>query len=170
MARSFFALWPDAAVRERLASIGEEVAGEAGGKPVKADSLHLTLAFVGNVAESEVKRLAAVVDRISRKPFSMGLDRLNAFAGPQVAWVGTSHVPGVLYDMQAQLHLELEHAGFSVEQRRFIPHITVARKVNKDISERKLEVIHWSARTLCLVHSDLRPDGPAYQVIKTWKL
>jgi RNA 2',3'-cyclic 3'-phosphodiesterase len=170
MARSFFALWPDAAVRERLATMGEDIAKEAGGKPVKADSLHLTLAFVGDVEEADLNRLAAVVDRISRKPFSMGLDRLSSFSGPQVAWVGTSHVPEALYGMQVQLHMELEHAGFSVEQRRFVPHITVARKVSKDIADRKVDVIHWSARTLCLVHSDTRPEGSVYQVVKTWKL
>lgn len=170
MARSFFALWPDAAVRESLAALGEDIAKEAGGKPVKADSLHMTLVFVGDVGESDVNRLAAVVDRISRKPFSMGLDRLSSFSGPQVAWVGTSHVPDTLYGMQAQLHMELEHAGFAVEQRRFVPHITIARKVTKDIKDRKLDVTHWSARTLCLVHSDTRPEGAVYQVVKTWKL
>jgi RNA 2',3'-cyclic 3'-phosphodiesterase len=170
MARAFFALWPDAAVRERLAVHADEIAGEAGGKAVKPDSLHMTLIFVGNVAEDRLARLAAVVDRISRKPFNMGLDRLSSFAEPQVAWVGTSHVPSALYDIQAQLYMELENAGFDVEQRRFVPHITVARKVSKDVKERPIDVILWSARTLCLVHSDTKPEGSVYQVVKTWKL
>ncbi|MBL8518608.1 MAG: RNA 2',3'-cyclic phosphodiesterase [Betaproteobacteria bacterium] len=170
MARAFFALWPDASVRERLAVHAEEIAKQAGGKPVKPDSLHMTLIFVGNVAEDKLARLAAVVDRISRKPFSMGLDRLSAFAEPGVAWVGTSHVPSALYDIQAQLYMELENAGFDVEQRRFVPHITIARKVTKDVNDRPIDLILWSARTLCLVHSDTKPEGSVYQVVKTWKL
>lgn len=170
MARAFFALWPDAAVRERLAAQAEKIAFEASGRAVKADSLHMTLLFVGNVPDDRLKRLESVVDRISRKPFSIGLDRLSSFAGPQVAWVGTSHVPADLYNIQAQLYMELENAGFEVEQRRFVPHITVARHVSKDVKERAIEVILWSARTLCLVYSDTRPDGPLYEVVKTWKL
>jgi RNA 2',3'-cyclic 3'-phosphodiesterase len=170
VARAFFALWPDAAVRERLAAHSDEIVRIAGGKVVKPDSLHMTLIFVGNVEDDRLARLAAVVDRISRKPFSLGLDRISAFAATEAAWITTSHVPAALYDMQAQLYMELENAGFEVEQRRFVPHITVARKVAKDVKQKAMDVIHWSARTLCLVHSDTRPEGAVYQVAKTWKL
>jgi 2'-5' RNA ligase len=126
--------------------------------------------FIGDVPETDLNRLAATVDRISRKPFNIGVDRLACFARGQVAWLGTSHPPLALMDMQTQLQYEVEKAGFNVDQRRFQPHITVARKVQKEFDTRTIDVILWSVRTLCLVHSDTKPEGTTYQVIKTWKL
>lgn len=170
MDRSFFALWPDAAVRERLAAHAEDIAFAAGGRALKSDTFHLTLVFMGNVPDTDLNRLAATVDRISRKPFNIGLDRLACHERSKVAWIGTSHAPQALLDMQVQLQYEVESAGFSVDQRRFQPHLSIARNIDQDFDARAIDVILWSVRTMCLVHSDTKPEGASYKIVKTWKL
>ena len=44
--RLFFALWPDEATRERMAALLKALRG-ARGRAVKAEKLHVTLAFIG---------------------------------------------------------------------------------------------------------------------------
>ena len=46
--RLFFALWPPPDTAQALANWAEEVARDVGGKPVAAEKIHLTLAFLGD--------------------------------------------------------------------------------------------------------------------------
>ncbi|HYL02781.1 MAG TPA: 2'-5' RNA ligase family protein, partial [Steroidobacteraceae bacterium] len=57
--RLFFALWPDAAQRTVLAHAVRKAVRNCGGRPVPAESLHVTLAFLGSVPESRMAELGA---------------------------------------------------------------------------------------------------------------
>ena len=50
--RLFFALWPDEGVRAELARWTRALHAACGGRTTRADKLHLTLAFLGEVTSS----------------------------------------------------------------------------------------------------------------------
>ena len=56
-ARVFFAIWPDAAAQKRLAELAEQLEAVCDGRKVRAENIHLTLVFLGEVS---VDRLDAL--------------------------------------------------------------------------------------------------------------
>src|SRR5437899_12071622 len=84
--RTFIALDPGKAIRDRLVSLQENL-GKAGAdvKWVEPDNLHLTLLFLGEVDAREVPAVCAAVDEVCRAvpPFAMTLAGAGAFPTPR---------------------------------------------------------------------------------------
>lgn len=71
--RLFFAIELPADVREQIVAWrAAHFPGEAG-RPVAADNLHLTLAFLGEVSADKQKALAALAGRIRQPGFTLTL-------------------------------------------------------------------------------------------------
>ncbi|MGB5741682.1 MAG: RNA 2',3'-cyclic phosphodiesterase, partial [Sedimenticolaceae bacterium] len=63
----------------------------------------------------------------------------------------------------------LRELGFETEQRRYRPHVTLARKVRRRFEWQPLSPVDWSVAELALVES--RPGtAPHYQPIGRWSL
>jgi 2'-5' RNA ligase len=92
---------------------------------------HLTLKFLGDVAEDRVDRVVALADRVARqhRAFSMQLGGFGAFPNfrrARVVWIGVEH-EARLELLHHDLEVAAESEGFEVEGRAFRPHITLAR-------------------------------------------
>src|SRR5512144_2021962 len=111
-ARVFFALWPDAMARAALAPIVRELAQRAHGRATAIPSVHLTLAFVGDVAEAALPELQAIGAAAPREPFELRLAECGAFARARVAWVAPIEVPAELTQLEARLRAALAAGGF----------------------------------------------------------
>jgi len=86
MARLFLAIWPDAAAGEALARLADDVALVARGKPVERAKIHLTLVFLGDVAQEREPAVAAVAARAARSArFTLALDRVGSSRRSRVA-------------------------------------------------------------------------------------
>ena len=58
--RCFLAAWPDAAARERCAELTQAVQAHADhGRVMRAENLHLTLAFIGDLPDERGAAVAA---------------------------------------------------------------------------------------------------------------
>ena len=81
MSRVFFAVWPDAPTRNALDALSRAYAARTGGRAAVASNLHLTLAFVGEVATCRVTALqeAGLAATAAEVPFTLTLDRIGAF-------------------------------------------------------------------------------------------
>jgi 2'-5' RNA ligase len=98
---------------------------------VHVDKLHLTMKFLGDVAEWDAERLVEAADAVARRhrPFEMTLGGVGAFPNfrrARVVWIGVESDPR-LELLHHDLELACEEAGFEVEGRPFRPHITLAR-------------------------------------------
>ena len=151
--RLFFAIWPDAAARERLAALGQEVAQVARGKPVPSANLHLTLAFLGEVEEARAAPLPEIAARVEAGAFRIRFDRVGSFAKARVAWVGCAKPPAELVLLQSRLATALAGGGFAIEERPFAPHLTLARKAAVALPPARIEPIEWEVRDFALVRS-----------------
>ena len=166
--RIFFALWPDAPAAQALAKLAVEVAGRTGGRATPAEKIHLTLAFLGEVAADRAGDVAAAGGALRARPFELSFDTLGWFRGARVAWIGCSQPAKELLELQASLEAQLRDRGFVLEDRPFAPHVTLARKIRRSVPRSPVTPIRWPARQVALVQSG---EGTGrYTTIGGWAL
>ena len=169
--RLFFALWPDERARARLARIAAEVAHVGQGRTPRPESLHLTLAFLGEVSEDRVALAEAAGARAADAvdPFALALDQVggNAYG---VAWFTPAAVPSPLHELQDALAEALAASGFDRERRMFRPHVTLARDCVRSAQRGPMPPVEWSVERLSLVASTLGPGGSRYADLASWPL
>ena len=169
--RVFFALWPDAAAREEIATLAHDVVGRAGGRAPRPDNIHLTVAFVGNVEPdrlAKLKRIGASAGR-SVAPFTLKLDRLGAFHHAGIAWLGTEVLPTELEGLAFALRNGLAAEAFPVERRMYRPHITLARRCGS-VATAEVVPIAWRVDRVTLNASEMSPAGSIYRELAAWPL
>lgn len=90
------------------------------------ENLHLTLAFIGET--KNISGAKNAVDRAFRnfKSFKISTERIGKFS--DLWWVGIKENAS-LTEAAEKIQNELISAGFSIEKRKFKPHITIARQV-----------------------------------------
>ncbi len=98
---------------------------------VGAESLHMTLKFLGDVQDEREPAMIAAVDAAvtTSKPFLLPIETLGVFPNPsrpRVILVGCKAVPP-LELIQQRLERQMETLGFAPEARAFRPHITLGR-------------------------------------------
>lgn len=95
------------------------------------ENLHLTLAFLGEISK---ERIPDIEDAMSKacKGYTPSAIMIKGFGkfimrGEILYWRGMECSEPVL-QMQRRLVTELREHGFSIEDRRFTPHITMGRR------------------------------------------
>lgn len=169
-ARLFFALWPDATVSGRLDAQGRQLRDECRGRLTRRETLHLTLAFLGDVDRQRIAELGAIAAQIDAPAFVLQLDVLGSWTRNRIAWAGCSETPGALQDLAAALAERLRAAGIELERRPFRAHITLLRKIASPFPARGIAPIAWRADEFVLVESVRTAEGARYQVIGRWPL
>jgi len=170
--RVFFALWPDAAARETLARLARGVAAQAAGRAPAPANLHLTLAFVGDVAPERIAALRTIGAAVAANvpPITLVLDRVGTFRGTGIVWLGASRVPAALERLAADLAAALATDGFPIDARAFRPHVTLARRCRRPGEVALAARVAWAAMRLVLNESNLRSGAPSYRLISSWPL
>lgn len=168
--RTFFALVPDGGVRNAVAGLAQDVARRADARAVTPDAIHLTLAFVGDVAEEKLPKLEAIGAALPSAGFDLVLDVVGSFARPRTAWVAPTLVPAPLEALHVRLRSMLADEGFRVEERRFAPHLTIARKCEKPPERATIPPIPWRPTGVSLIASSLDGRGPRYRELGAWPL
>lgn len=172
-ARVFFALWPPEEIAGRLAAVAADFAQQAGGRPTCRETIHLTLAFLGDIAVERLPELQRVAGEIDAAAFDLTLDRFGVWQHNRLFWAGSSVLPPVLIDLADALSKRLPAAGFAFAdaKRPFVPHVTLVRKLARlDVASPVTEALNWSCREFVLVRSRLSDKGSAYEVLARFPL
>ena len=170
--RLFYAIWPDAAARDALAELAAAVAHRTHGRPTSTPNLHLTVLFLGAVADGHEQIVAGAGEAAARaaSPFVLTLERMGGFRDAGVAWAGPRTVPPPLATLATSLRTVLLSGGLAVDARPFRAHVTLARKCERALREDLAVPIAWHAHELTLVASTLAPGGSRYDVVARWAL
>jgi 2'-5' RNA ligase len=168
MARLFFALWPDAAARVVLAKLALDVGAVAHGKAVPEAKIHLTLAFLGEVAEARRGDLAQAAVTLEASAFTLALDRVGSFRKARAAWAAASQPPQRLMDLQARLEKELRARGFPLEERPYRPHVTLARSTRAPLPLASIAPIEMRCEAVALVRTE--SGSGSYTTLESWSL
>lgn len=172
-ARVFFALWPSPPLATALADVAIAAARRYGGRSSRADTIHLTLAFLGEVPEAALPTLCNLAAGFKAPSFELIIDRLGFWPHNQLLWAGCSTTPAPLQDMVVDLQNKLIAAGFAPDRadRRFTPHLTLLRKVplipqpGRDEPIPKISPLPWHCSRWVLVRSLLNAQKASYQAI-----
>lgn len=100
------------------------------GRFVDPGLIHLTLEFLGDVEKEKIPELEWIIRSISWEPFELKLSELGCFKRREgdIVWIGLNE-SSKLINLWKELHRKLKNAGFKVEDRPYIPHITLGRRV-----------------------------------------
>ena len=171
-ARCFFALWPPETVARQLAGIAADYAQAAGGRPTRFETIHLTLAFLGDIAVEHLPELQRVVGEIDARAFELTLDRFGIWQHNRLFWAGCVSPPALL-DLAGALSKRLLAAGFAVAdgKRPFVPHVTLVRKLARlDVALPAAKDLTFHCGAFVLVRSRLSDKGPAYEELARFPL
>lgn len=103
--------------------------GIPGARWVDADNYHITLRFIGEVAEDEAEDIDAALSTVSAPQFPLSIVGVGHFGKLRKArsvWAGVEAGPPLKH-LQAKIESAIVRAGFPREERRFKPHVTLAR-------------------------------------------
>jgi 2'-5' RNA ligase len=140
------------------------------GRRIPPENLHLTLFFLGEVAESTLPPIEHELSELTFAPFPLKLTSLNTFprAGVLIAEVE----PGrPLLHVQTKVADAMARCGFPPEDRPYHPHITLARfhgplRLNKAHQTLPPSLQRsFIAGTVNLYRSNLSPTGAHYQIL-----
>lgn len=97
------------------------------GRPVPRDNLHLTLVYLGEVADRQAEAVDDALLSVHGDPFALTLAGTGTFggSGPGTVWIGTR--PSLQLDaLQRKVQSVLHGAGIAPARQRFRPHVTLA--------------------------------------------
>lgn len=178
--RAFIAVDINDAARERLAALQGVLRRSAPRlKWVDPNQIHLTLRFLGDVAESQLEAIRAELARIAgmAAPFEIHIHKTGVFpptGPPRVVWVGVKEASGALLRLHGELDAGLFPLGFPPEDRPFRPHLTLARCKDRQAARglwrtlnehRGFDAGTTMVEQIVLYQSTLTRRGPIYEAI-----
>jgi 2'-5' RNA ligase len=147
---------------------------------VNADTIHLTLTFVGEISEQRRDDIDAALAGLTWKPFPVIVKGVGFFPGtrsPRVFWAGLH--ASTMEGLTQEIDTRLERAGFDREKRAFRPHITIARSKSTRIDSSlvtaaekftEAEFGSFTADRYFLYQSTLKATGSVYTKLKEYLL
>lgn len=143
---------------------------------VRAENIHLTLKFLGDIEEIKINEIAEAVSKTAEKhsPISLKAKGIGVFPGikrPRVLWVGLAGQLEALVKLQTTLDKNLIVLDFPREKRPFKGHLTMGRiKDRIDVKKlgdalmafRRFESETFTAGQIILYKSELTPSGAVY--------
>lgn len=168
--RLYYALWPERAVAERLLEHAATLRAAVGGRITRLESVHLTLAFLGDVAEARVTELLSPPSTIAVERFALDIDEMGVWRHNGIGWVAPSVTPVALADLYARLSVWLESIGFALEKRAFKPHVTLLRKGRGDADTVAIDPVRWAVNDFVLVQSIPGEAGTRYEILGRFPL
>ncbi len=188
--RLFFALWPTPAVVASLSRLAQGYAAQFGGRVMRQETLHLTLAFLGDLAGERLPAVLACADRafgaaagdseqasLPAAP-TIVLDQTGYWPRQQLIWAGCSTVPPALLALVERLSTcladpagEVWPAAMPAPAHPFMPHLTLLRNVRSaEGLATSLPPLPWATDAVVLVRSLQGLGHAAYQIVKHWPL
>ena len=162
--RIFIALRPDAETCKDLIKIQQKLL--VSGRMMPPQSLHLTLAFLGD-CDSERKQ--CVLDKITNiniNPFDITFGEFGYFERHRIFHIAPNIIPIELLSLHKQLCNTLSSCRFKTP-RTFKPHITLFRGViTPPFCEPLNTTIRWHVRSIHVERSVLSSEGAHYTTLK----
>lgn len=175
--RAFLALDIPAAVRDALAEVQRQLdAPDARIRWVAPENLHVTLKFLGDVADEQVAEVLAAAEQVAGHlgpiPFDLRGIRLVPPRGRvRMVWAEIDDKTGGISALHEQIEPALGALGFEPDAREFKPHITLGRiKFVRDHDALRRSAEPYTdenfgpalASDLVTYSSRLTPSGPIY--------
>lgn len=182
MVRAFIAVNLDQHIRNEMEQLQDDLnTGISGFRWVKAELLHITLKFLGEVEPAVISRVTELLEPVGskHKAFNLSFARLGAFPNlkkPRVIWIGVEQGAAELAGLARDINQALKEIHGNIEV--FRPHLTIGRvkKNETPYLPRHISEKPWRIRkvlpvdSFSLVESQLFPSGPVYRPVQKFLL
>lgn len=152
------------------------------GRRTTIKNLHITLVFLGSVKREQRECLEWAAGKIQPSCFTMHVDQLDYWTRPKILWAGCSEIPDELQSLVGQLKESAsacmshpyESGNMEELKRDYVPHVTLARKVNSVQGNQYckqhsiIDRIEWRVSHFSLMESITYAEGPVYKILQSW--
>lgn len=108
----------------------------AAGNFTRRQNLHMTLSFLGEIPPERIPTLRNILKITGDKtsPFVLQYHQMGYFSGKgrEKLWYLSCEAIPELKDLVRRLEKALKSKGFSLEERDFVPHVTLCRRCITD--------------------------------------
>jgi len=170
----FFALWPAPALQQQLYAIAEEYQAACSARMMRAETLHLTLQFIGNIKRTQLPALLDAANKITGiRPFRLELDTLAFWKHNHIGYVTSSSPMPALDKLAAALRQALSvqksiRDTVILDSPGFSPHLTLFRNVRHIPAPQQFAPVAWPVNALVLVESVTANQGTEYRILHEW--
>jgi 2'-5' RNA ligase len=144
---------------------------------VEPSNLHITLWFLGEVAEERTSDVTAVLrDAFQTSAFALRIGGAGMFPQtdpPRALWFGIRAGGDALRDLHSELEPRLARLGFQPEKRAYSAHLTIARfkdvrradipAIRKIVAGSAADIGECDITAVTLFRSRLSPSGSRYE-------
>src|SRR5262245_10230478 len=179
--RVFIAIDLPEDIRSQLAALQRELPTVTNSaRWVPAESIHLTLKFIGEVNEKRREAIDEAMAGLTWKPFRVTVKGVGFFPGtrsPRVFWAGLQ--APTMEALAEKIDSRMERLGFEREKRAFRAHVTLARAKHTRLDSSlvtaaaKFEEQNFGMFTVdrCFLYqSTLKSPAPVYTKLKEYLL
>ena len=175
--RTFVAIFPPQRVRQALFRAARDLPTSQDFRLISPEKLHVTLKFLGDVAEDTLGRVKQALEPLSERhePFEVRTSGFGAFPSEKKArilWAGVGEGSESLRTVAQSVEDLLQPAGYASEQRPYVPHLTLARARGR---QAKLEntgisppALRFTVSSVELVESVPGAGGVTYSILQTY--
>jgi 2'-5' RNA ligase len=167
----FVAVWPDDTTVQRLSAL--DLSAAPGLRTVRPEQWHITLRFLGDVADDLVPALVDGLGRAVRAVTSP----VRCTIGPATAWFSGARVLQIPVTGLDQMAAAVRQATAPIVpddgEPSFVGHLTVARRRGRRRPGTATQAAvagmvitaEFAVTDLLLVSSELSPEGPHYSTL-----
>ncbi len=171
MIRLFVGIEIAPSARRLLSSLGATVPGA---RTVPEEQIHLTLRFIGEVDTNSFADIRESLEGLAYKPLRLCISGTGHFpprGQPRVLWAGVEPAGDIII-LRNRVNNQLRLCGIKPEQRKYHPHVTLARLKNTSpkkvagflAANAHLQSPPFSVNHVCLYSSILHPRGAIHRI------
>jgi RNA 2',3'-cyclic 3'-phosphodiesterase len=161
---------PGGNTRQCITAAAHALKLDPSARPVPSENYHMTLAFVGEVLESQLPPLLKIGGSQRARGFTVRFGRYEYWPKAQVVVAAALDIPASLERLWRQIHVDLAQHNHALKHEQLRPHVTIARKVPQAPVLQAMSAFDWKVRAFTLMQSDTTRARSAYTVVDTWRL
>lgn len=171
--RAFIAIDIPENVKKEIVKIQNKLP-EFAGKKTEKENLHLTLKFLGEIDEAKIEKIKQKLKDIKIRGFEAELTKIGFFDKQKngIIWIHMANCEKLQKEIDEKL------SGLFEKEKRFMPHLTIARvkKIKnkkiflEELNNLNLEKIKVPVNNFVLKKSVLTEKKPVYENIEIYNL
>ncbi len=170
--RLFFAIFPPPVILQNINDIITQLKLPENCHALKSEKAHITILFIGEVPENTWPELIDIHTTTSFPKFHLNINKIRYLHDREMLWFYTDSIPEQLTNLvyfTINESKNLEHDF--VKKYPFIPHITIAKRLEDyKIPDIKIN-LHWEVIDYALVESTTGEDGHhKYKILQKFTL
>jgi len=176
--RLFIGIEPAGEAKDAILGVWERLSqaiSRQGVRFVRPEKLHVTLAFLGDIAESDLPELKTALERAgSTPPISLTTGLVGCFPDmrrPKVVWMGLGGEVARLRDLAARVADAAKPYAPGFDEKPFAAHLTLARisppskEIGRMLAHLDLDFPAAEFPVDCFALINSKPDG-TYEVLQ----